>query len=95
MSDDLFGTHGEPKPPPPAQKKAPKLYPIFADARRATCTGKTCNQTVYWDARYKFPVSADCVDGVHPSPGIDGQGVSHFTNCPDVGSFGHGRRAAK
>lgn len=93
MTEDLFADHGSTKPPEPTAKKAPKLYPIYADARRATCTGKTCGQTVYWDARYKFPVSADCDGGVHPAPGADGVGVSHFSNCPDVRSFsGRGKR---
>lgn len=86
MSDDLFGG-AEPSNPPAPKKKAPKLYPIFRGARRGTCSGKTCAAPVYWDARYKFPVSADCEGGTHPTETEDGVGCSHFANCPDVASF--------
>lgn len=91
MSDDLFA--GDVPAPAPKPTKAPKFYPIYAGARRATCTGPTCGGVVYWDARYKFPISADVVGGIHPTRDTDGEGVSHFTNCPDVRSFsGRGKK---
>lgn len=86
MTEDLFA--GDvPATPPPPPKKAPKLYPIFSNARKATCRGATCGQIVYWDSRYTFPVSADCPDGKHPTATEDGVGVSHFSNCCDVADF--------
>lgn len=62
------------------------LIPIPAGNAASKC--KSCQQTIYW-APYPttgkmHPVSIDNAHGRAPSSNADGQGLSHFSDCPNA-----------
>lgn len=54
------------------------------------CRGVTCHATLYWitsETGARVPVDCFVEGGHEPTEHEDGQGVSHFTTCPDANQF--------
>lgn len=74
---------------------------VRAGTPASVCRGSTCRAEIYWVERAKIVkgrpvpgtkvrVPVDCSPplGRKPTSIDDGQGVSHYTTCPDAGKFG-------
>lgn len=66
------------------------FYEVPAGTRAAQCRGQSCKATVYWivaPSGKRMPVDCDVDGGWEPTEREAGNGVSHFTTCPDVRQF--------
>lgn len=74
---------------------APRFIPIPARTQPSPCRG--CGELFYWaphpSTGRRHPVSIAEEGCEEPTPLLDGQGVSHFSNCPNAEEFRGGQRS--
>ena len=71
-----------------------RLIPIPASTPAARC--KSCGQAIYFAPHpttgRAHPVSVEHEDAEPPTPLTDGQGISHFADCPYAETHRRSRR---
>jgi hypothetical protein len=62
------------------------MIPIPARTSPSRC--RSCGQTIYWathpSSGRAHPVSIEHEDAEAPTGLVDGQGISHFADCPNA-----------